>query len=509
TVTDPNKQTVTFSYDDYFHQYKRIEKNALGHTAEYQYDPLMRVVTAIDPNNLKSETAYDQLGRVTGRKVKGESTASYSYAFPTLDDKDDLKTPLCVTEKIESSAGVIQTTSYSDGLGRVVQSKKSVAAEDGTAAWQTVNSTYAPGHIDNDYKTTVTQYLPFASLSDSFSKGTAGTAAVVATSWLSKTGPISEIKNIDGKTAKTVATPWDKQVTDANGNVSTEEFDGLGRRIKLTEPYPIVGDKTPPITAYEYQTGTTWLKKITSPAGYETTFEYDALGRKKSMNDPDRGKTGYEYDSCGNVKIIGFPNSGQILMDYDVLNRVKQKTYKNGNTYQSIYTYGYDTAPNGNGRLAYVVGRFGEAVTTEFYFDKYTYDAFGRPKTHKRQINEIWAEMSYDYDISGLLKSQTLTSKDALGDIKEQSQFKYDNAGRPLEMSYTYDNGATLKYLAKNNRYDINGKLKSYEIVIPKGSSTESFYRAYAYDKALRLETLKTMKGTATMLDLTYGYDNV
>ncbi|RPI74091.1 MAG: hypothetical protein EHM45_19690, partial [Desulfobacteraceae bacterium] len=40
TVTDPNKQTVTFSYDDYFHQYKRIEKNALGHTAEYQYDPL-------------------------------------------------------------------------------------------------------------------------------------------------------------------------------------------------------------------------------------------------------------------------------------------------------------------------------------------------------------------------------------------------------------------------------------------------------------------------------------
>jgi YD repeat-containing protein len=83
------------------------------------------------------------------------------------------------------------------------------------------------------------------------------------------------------------------------------------------------------------------LETVTDAALNVSSMEYNLLGRKTWMSDPDMGEWDYTYDAVGNLKTQDGPKTGtvdRIVFTYDKLNRLTLKDYPTG----SDVNYKYD-----------------------------------------------------------------------------------------------------------------------------------------------------------------------
>src|SRR6185436_13038615 len=95
--------------------------------------------------------------------------------------------------------------------------------------------------------------------------------------------------------------------------------------------------------------------------------------------------TSYVYDDASNLMMRTNPNGTTVGLTYDGMNRVKTKTLSVGGT----FTYAYDTAPNGKGRLVSVTSVAGDGC----YYD--TYDLAGRVLTSHQVTMTPVGQRSY------------------------------------------------------------------------------------------------------------------
>ena len=298
--------------------------------------------------------------------------------------------------------------------------------------------------------------------------------------------------------------------TDANGNVTTYEYDTRGRIVALSRGPSSSSLKErieytyDPATAqksmerYLAMEGGSWVEKR------RESFSYDTLSQLIAQTHADNASAGYAYDDLGSVIAVRDENhtSANTTYGYDAARRLSSVKQTLG-AGQITTAYTYDVA----GNLASVTDPNGNVTT-------YVYDDFGRMLS---QMSPVTGLTKYSYDAAGDLLSTTdannavttrtydalgraLTSVATLGAASETVTWSYDGAGafgvgRLASMSdpagstaYTYDRRGLLLSesrtsgsvgLTSSFKYDAAGNRTA--ITYPSG-----FVLTYAYDHAGR-----------------------
>ncbi|MBI4378661.1 MAG: RHS repeat protein, partial [Nitrospinae bacterium] len=210
------------------------------------------------------------------------------------------------------------------------------------------------------------------------------------------------------------------------------------------------------------------LTSITDAKGQVTTYEYNTLGRLIKETDPLGNSITYSYDAKGNLTSGTDANGNTINYTYDVLSRLTKKLYPDGTTENFTYdlkgniliasnqhisyTFTYDSA----GKATSVTDSYGRVI-------KYEYDVSGN-RTNMTVSDSVTQgfSLAYTYDSTNRLTSiisplpageragvkgsnSPLTKGDrGLSSGEAIFSFTYDTAGRRTKL--TYPNGVTTTY---------------------------------------------------------------
>ena len=295
-------------------------------------------------------------------------------------------------------------------------------------------------------------------------------------------------------------------VTDARGNTSYSYYDSVGRLTKTTSPVDTNTNATTTL-AYDGNDNVTSQKVLSSMGGeYEeyirTDTAYDSMNRPITITthptDDTQSVTKYSYDNMGNVTSVtnGLPNENSPLTlgqtttyEYDALGRMTKETTPEG----KVQTYAYDLG-----------GRLLSSTDKKNLQTQYTYDALDNILSVVKGNQSI----SYTYDLTGNRTAMTdstgttaytyspygeLTSE-RKGDIL--NSYTYDALGRRLSMSIT-DNGAPITSQTYN--YDSMSRLVNTQ----NGTDTVE----YTYDANSNVLTEK-VNGTL-LKETTYNAGNL
>ncbi|MBI3603925.1 MAG: VCBS repeat-containing protein, partial [Nitrospirae bacterium] len=313
--------TTKIDYDDLFKAFQVAEYNALCQSMTMNYwglnttltipttGPLAGAVavpgllaTVADPNGVKTDTYYDDLGRPKGTVTPPDSTDApttlWSYTnFIDTDTDGNPATPLVRTpastkqSRRESTSSTLDRYTYIDGFGRVVQTKRE--AENGQ--WITTDTFYNTRGLVESVS------IPYLTAGSAYSQPDT-TKPKTRTLYDVMRRPI-EVQNPDHSTSspnKRMIQYQDWVVTETNekGIATVREFDALGRLIRVTEPSP--GGTT----LYRYDNVSSaghTIQKITDAQNNVTTMWFDTLGRKVASSDPDMG-------GCGDLTVVAPAN---------------------------------------------------------------------------------------------------------------------------------------------------------------------------------------------------------
>jgi RHS repeat-associated protein len=220
-------------------------------------------------------------------------------------------------------------------------------------------------------------------------------------------------------------------------------------------------------TSYSYDSLDN-LRQVIDEAGNVTSMEYDTLGRKISMDDPDMGSWSYGYDPAGSLVRQTDAKSQRLCFYFDAGGRPSGK-YRNGTgsgdcpvspagTLLASYTY-HSTGP-GKGLVQTISGGSGDSA----YTDTFVYDYRGRVSQQSRTIGGSGFTSSLGYDL--LDRPTTLTYPGG-----EMVTTTYDERGLPdsLASSATYVEQAT---------YNFAGQLKSLAL----GNGLTTWYGYHGYE---------------------------
>ncbi|MEW2398629.1 RHS repeat-associated core domain-containing protein [Streptomyces sp. NPDC046862] len=329
-------------------------------------------------------------------------------------------------------------------------------------------------------------------------------------------GPVTAVKTINAK-SHTVTTNLDPgrglalTVTDANGRVTRNEYDALGRLVKGWSPSRSSGGKSPDVEI-AYQAAIADSKE-TRPAAVTTktlkddgTYSrqvtiYDGLMRQvqtqSEAHGPGRIVTDTTYDDHGLVdeqtgaylaqgepaSELFEPRSKSLIPSwvkfrYDGLERqVRQSTYHDGDYAYATYTSYGDTSmyvnPAGSTspRIRTFTDALGRVTSIRHYKDDgstdqgrttvYEYDARGNRSKVTDPAGNAW---TYTYDARGRVTSTT--DPDA-----GKTETWYDDADRPIKVT---DAKARSTY----TQYDELGRVR----YVREGSETATPVKEFTYD---------------------------
>lgn len=206
------------------------------------------------------------------------------------------------------------------------------------------------------------------------------------------------------------------------------EFDGLGRKIRVSEPYfsnperyteitydylhrpilitgPILGK----IQTFDYSHG---LKTITVTDGKQATVTVDALGNKIRTTDPG-GTIDYKYFANGAPRQVTY---GEHEIKYDIDGWGNKVWMLDPNAGVTPYTYSYDE-----------FGQLKKEVTPKG-LTEYTYDDFG--KLIGKKVSGDGADFNTDYTYNGLALLENEVTKKTNGDPVDTFLYSYDTFNR-------------------------------------------------------------------------------
>jgi len=378
---DPRNSTTTYSYDPY-NLYPATTTNALSQATAYQYDySTGKPTQTIDPNKLVFQTVYDGIGRPL-QILQPDQVTTSTLDLKTTYTYTDTANAVAVHEADYLNASTtVDTYTYSDGLGRPIQTRRS-ATDSGI--YKVSDETY------NTIGLVKTQSLPYFAASSTKSAATT-TAALFVTYAYDPLGRTLSIVNAVGTTTYAYAN-WKTTLTDPNGNIKDTYVDAFGNLVKVGEH----NSTSTYTTTYAYD-GLKDLVNLTDANSNIRNFTYDGLGRMVSSTDlhastsSSYGVWNYIHDDAGNLTSKTDPKSQTITYGYDVLNRVASESY--GGATQIVYTY--DSCTNGITRLCSVSSTDAASLVT------HAYDPEGNLASETKTINGANYTTSYTYDRQG------------------------------------------------------------------------------------------------------------
>ncbi len=500
--TAGQRMWYAYTYDTLVRSYPVMVESALGYRSSAVYDyHFGKPVKTTDINGNEIWYRYDLLGRMTRVTAPYEQGNQDPYTirmeyhphhYGAIDVSTNAQNPYsyAVTRHYDPQhpGNDIRTTVISDGLGRMLQTKK-----DAEIGGQEVS--LVTGKVVYDcFGRTVAQYHPFtedtvqyALYNDSV---TAGTATVTEYDILDRqtrvTLPLNSIETTFryGFGNFLGSSRFLTEVTDPNGNISSTLAGGMRQKLRQMAP-----DSS--VTLFEYDC-LGQLVGCTDPDGLVTTYQYDLLGRMTHRNHPDAGVDIYKYDPAGNVTHHKNGNGREANHTY-YYNLLTGISYL-GDTANNIrYIYGGPGASrNAAGRVllledasgwqAFSYGALGEITETVHAFVLpngtvphtfalgYRYDSWNRLQSIDYPDGEI---VSYGYNAGGLLRN--------VSGLKNGNRHSYID-------SICY------------NRFELKEC-----VLYGNGAHTE-----YNYDLLMRLSHLYSENGLGEpMQNIDYDYDDV
>ena len=194
-------------------------------------------------------------------------------------------------------------------------------------------------------------------------------------------------------------------VKDAEGNLTTYEYDGFDRLKKTRYPVTTAGANASSTTDYEqlsYDANSNVIQRRLRDGG-TIDFTYDNLGRPTSATPSGELAVNYQYDLTGQLTQVQRPGDGMtVTLAYDALGRQLSEAQPFGSA-----SYQYDSA----GRLTRLTWGDGFYVT-------------------------------YDYDVAGNVSA--IRENGAASGVGVLATYSYDNAGR--RSAITRGNGTSTSY---------------------------------------------------------------
>ena len=259
---------------------------------------------------------------------------------------------------------------YFDGLGRVIQTQS--CGESAAATIISSTTTYnTRGLVDKQY---VSQSVASSSVNGYF---TPGANWKYSSNVYDGLGRVISQTAADGTvTSDNFSVAWQDLKTDARGYNTLYTYDAFNR-LKSVFEYKSDNTTVSGNTTYSYDVLGNLLN-VTDANGNVTTLNYDWLSHKTSMSDPDMGNWSYFYDNNGNLSSQNDASQNTTYMSYDSLNRLTGKSYSASANMTNV-SYGYDNGANDKGQRTSMIDASGNTT--------YTYDARARLITETRNIN--------------------------------------------------------------------------------------------------------------------------
>jgi RHS repeat-associated protein len=524
TATDAGGNITTTTYEKYYHTFPKAVTNAFGHTIQYTHDPKTgQILTSTDPNGRISTNNYDVFGRIISVFGPNDDAAHPAtwYEYDLKNQPIKITTHSRVEHNTDDPNKIFTSYAFYDGLGRLSQTKSE--AEDSSK--QIISGIVvfnSRGQVKEKY---LPYYIDIATQEDKESYSTPVYTGPKVSYQYDPLGRAVQTTTLNDKSETISSTvqyePGSQTITDANGHKTRNTYDAYGQLIKVEE----FNGQDIYTTNYTYDFQGNLTQTI-DDKGNISSINYDSLGRKISMDDPDMGEWNYDYDINGNL-IKQTDAKGQIVQfEYDSLNRLTQKILSS--TTSSIVTYIYDdpTKPDYIGRLSKIIDSSGQ---TEFFYDNLgretktiktiddtayiverAYDALGRlilvtypnskdvDYTYNRQggIETVTTPdgsiSNIDYTVSGQIKLIQYSNG-------TQTQYSYNSNTLRLSQLTTISSSATLQNLSYS--FDNLGNVSNITDNSPQGTNTQSFQ----YDDLSRLiQAAGESYGT-----IDYQYDSI
>lgn len=499
--TDPRGKTTTYVYDSY-NLFPATTTNPLGQSDALVYDyGTGKPTQDKDPNGYVFQNTYDGFGRITSEKIPDNTTPT-TLVTKTIYTYADTGLPRVVQKtNYLNSATSTDSYTYSDGLGRVIQTR--TEAKD-TNTFSTKDIAY------NSLGKILKESLPY------FSTGASTTAATTTSALYTNYtyDPLLRVKTIVNALGTTSNTydNWKLTVTDSLGKVKDLIKDAYDNLVEVDEH----NSGSTYSTTYQWN-GNKNLTKITDAAGNVRNLTYDGLGRVlttedlHAVGDSTFGIWNYSYDDAGNLASSTDPVGHNIVYTYDDLNRrtIENDTANAGNE----VVYGYDSCVGGKGKLCYATttalvltnewnpnGQLKKETKNIFgtsYVTSYTNDRQGNPLTITHPDGTV---ISYAYNNAGQLNK--VTWKELYGSLQDlASNISYSPLGQITYLLYG-NNASTI------NTYDA---AKLYRLANKVTGTTGTKFQdlAYTYDAVGDITKIIDNSNTNSAKTIDYGYDDL
>ena len=546
---DPKGHVTTLAYDSATNTFPLTSTNALGHVTTTSYYGVNGVATdtglygqaksVTDPNNQTGTSTYDALGRkLTTTTPDGlVSTMAYNYGSGFGVGTQHIQS---TTSGGGLSTNLVSKTFF-DGLGRTTR-KESPGAADGGA-----NLKVLVTETQYDVRGLVKQSsLPYM-------QGTESATGRWRVPTYDALGRMIQSTNPDGTSSQVCYNGWTTTSLDPKLHKKVETKDAYGRLVTVQEytgqatSGTCAGGTLYATTNYQYDLLGNLLS-VTDTKGNASSMTYDTLGRKVTMHDPDMGNWSYTYDANGNLLTQVDAKSQKLCFTYDELNRRRQKNFGTTTVPCGSLTiiYRYDdtvTTYNRIGRLRQVVDP-AQSVTFQYdsrgritqsakildgttYMTTSAYDGLGRLTSVSYPTNPI-TTVAYNYDgpqlksvLEGATTYVTYAGWNALGQAATATfgngvvtTTTYANTNNTTCTQQTFQL-CTLKTQKEANplyqdlRYDYeaNGNVWNiYDNTVASNAGDQYF----SYDDLDRLTLANGPYGASgANASLSYGYDPI
>jgi len=531
-VYDPTVATQITRVSDSF---------GLFSTADYDLR-FGRPTVTTDINGQRTTFAYDPVGRVDTivgpyEQNTGQITIDFDYAAvqtPTSDPDGNTipltQVPFAFTkhidkdaDKVLKSSGTIDTILFTDGLKRVIQTKKDDALHMGPDSTPLEVMTVS-GQVSFDaFGRTAAQFYPITEPKGANTLFNPSFDTVTPTAMTYDVLDRNTRTTIPDGTFTTIAygfgadrqglTQFQTAVTDANGQVK-QTFRDVRELVTTVKDF---NQGTALSTSYAYDP-LRQIVQVVDDRNNTTNVAYDNLGRRTVIDNPDSGRTETQYDLASNViaKITANLRSAsqQVSYNYD-FDRLTAITYPNFPGNNVTYAYGAPSAAgDANGNRA---GRI-TTISSQMGAEERFYGPLGEVTKEVKTVvtfttpnaPEVYTTL-YQYDTWNRLMRLTYPDGEVL-------TYGY-NSGGFVNFAQGQKNNFTYSYI---NRLEYD-KFES-RAFIEAGNNVRT---RYAYDdRTRRLCSLTSAKGTGgtptcvpsldvmlpvqnNIQNLLYAYDNV
>ncbi len=503
--TDENTNTTTYTPDAYHLYPARVTEAVGGYHKDYLYDYVVGKPSQVtDENSFVYNTNYDAFGRTVSEFIPdpslGTSVLKTSYIY--------VDTPLSTsvhTIKYLDSSTQVDTYQYLDGLGRLIQTRRSSEV---SGTYNVSDTAYNSRGLKSQ------ESLPYTS-SGSARTSPTGTTALYTTYAYDPIKRVTSSTNAAGTTT-TMYHLWSTTVTDPMSHIKIYHKDA---RDNLIMVYEHLGTTT-------YSTTYGWdlngkLTSITDTLNNVRNFTYDDLGRRitaEDLHDPADTTFGtwtYAYDNAGNMTQSVSPNGATVNYTYDGLNRRLTENWTGGAGTE--IRYAYDTCTNGITKLCSVTMLSGANTNYQYDADGNisnesktitgTTTVFAASHVYDRQGNQVTltypdgAEAQYTYNTAGQIEK--IERKEAGGSFTDVvSNFDYSPTDQPATIAYA--NGVTT-----TNTYDASHLYRLSNKTTINGTSVHLQDAAYSYDPDGNIITLTDTSANDNAKVVNYTYDDL